>query len=269
MSYTRTQNRYVERNPSGNSYANWRDRNNTNRYNDIWFGWGAAGRYENYGQIANSNIFTGNGTLPGDYIYEDWNGDGTIDDMDRHPIATTLSSGNFNEFQNKRNYPLMNFGLNLTGAWRGIDVSMSFQGSALSYISYGEQLSAPLQFNGNALGMFMDRWHPADPKQDPYDPTTKWIKGYYSYGGTTPDSDSEFSIQKGDYLRLKSAEIGYTFPQKWTNKVRINNLRVYFNAYNLFTLTNVKGVDPEKPANLYGYMYPLNRTYNFGLSLTF
>ncbi len=269
VSYTRTQNRYVERNPSGNSYANWRDRNNTNRYNDIWFGWGAAGRYENYGQIANSNIFTGNGTLPGDYIYEDWNGDGTIDDMDRHPIATTLSSGNFNEFQNKRNYPLMNFGLNLTGAWRGIDVSMSFQGSALSYISYGEQLSAPLQFNGNALGMFMDRWHPADPKQDPYDPTTKWIKGYYSYGGTTPDSDSEFSIQKGDYLRLKSAEIGYTFPQKWTNKVRINNLRVYFNAYNLFTLTNVKGVDPEKPANLYGYMYPLNRTYNFGLSLTF
>lgn len=271
VSYTRTQFRYVERRPSGNSYANWRDRNNSNRYNDIWFGWGAAGRYQSYDQIANSGIFAGNSTLPGDYIYEDWNGDGTIDDNDRYPIATTLSASgsDFNAFQNKRNYPLMNFGLNLNGSWHGIDLSMTFQGSAMSYIAYGEQLAAPLQWNGNALEEFMDRWHPTDPLQDPYDPATKWISGYYSYGGTTPDSNSEFSIQKGDYFRLKSAEIGYTFPSKWMNQAKISNLRVYFNAYNLFTLTKVRGVDPEKPANLYGYMYPLNRTFNFGLSLAF
>ena len=50
---------------------------------------------------------------------------------------------------------------------------------------------------------------------------------------------------------------------------RISNFRVYMNAYNLLTFTNVKGVDPEKPANLYGYMYPLNKTFNFGLSLAF
>lgn len=269
VSYTRTMFRYVERNPSGNSYANWRDRNNSNRYNDIWFGYGAAGRYQSYEQIANSGIFAGNSTLPGDYIYEDWNGDGTIDDNDRHPIATTLSSGNFDDFQNKRNYPLMNFGLNFSGNWKGIDLSLTFQGSAMSYIAYGEQLAAPLQFDGNALERFLDRWHPADPLQDPYDPTTKWISGYYSYGGTTPDNNSEFAIQKGDYLRLKTLELGYTFPSKWMSKARISNLRVYFNAYNLFTITNVKGVDPEKPANLYGYMYPLNRTFNFGLTLGF
>ena len=62
---------------------------------------------------------------------------------------------------------------------------MTFQGAAMSYVSYGEQLSAPLQFNGNALDMFLDRWRPVDPKQDPYDPSCQWISGYYSYGGTT------------------------------------------------------------------------------------
>ena len=47
------------------------------------------------------------------------------------------------------------------------------------------------------------------------------------------------------------------------------NLRVYFNAYNLFTITGVRGVDPEKPTDLYGYMYPLNKTFNFGANITF
>lgn len=163
----------------------------------------------------------------------------------------------------------MNFGFTMNGAWKGLDLSLTFQGAAMSYIAYGEQLSAPLAWNGNALDMFLDRWHPADPKQDPYDPATEWISGYYAYGGITPDANSSFMIQKGNYLRLKTAEVGYTLPKRWLSFVGVQNLRVYVNAYNLFTITGVKGVDPEKPADLYGYMYPLNRTYNFGASITF
>lgn len=269
VSYTRTMNRYLEKNPSGNSFENWQNRNNINRYNDIWFGYGDGGRYISYDQIAHSGIYADNSTLPGDYIYQDWNGDGTIDAMDSHPIATTLSSGSFNDFQNKRNYPLMNFGLTLAGGWKGIDASFTFQGAAKSYIAYGEQLTSPLLWDGNALDYFMDRWHPADPKQDPYDPSCQWISGYYAFGGTSADSNSRFQIQKGDYLRLKSAEIGYTFPKSLTSVVGIQKLRVYMNGYNLLTFTGVKGVDPEKPADLYGYMYPLNRSYNFGCSITF
>lgn len=271
MSYTRTMNRYVERNPSGNSFANWQSRINTNRYNDIWFGYGAAGRYTSYDDIAHSPVFAGNSTLLGDYMYEDWNGDGTIDDMDKHPIATTLvaSGASFDNFQNKRNYPLMNLGLNLSGEWQGIDLSLTFQGAAKSYIAYGEQLSAPLQFNGNALDLFMDRWHPVDATKDPYDPSNVWVAGYYAYGGVTPDNNSWFLIQKGNYLRLKTFELGYTLPKQWLRWAGVQNLRVYMNAYNLFTITGVKGVDPEKPADQYGYMYPLNRSYNFGASITF
>ncbi len=265
VSLTRGMRCYYEANPAGNSYDYWRNRN-LYRYNDIWFGYGADGRFLSYDQIYN-NIYSGNATLPGDYKYEDWNHDGVIDDMDRHPIATSTNPGS--SWQDKRNYPLMNFGLTLGGSWKGIDLNMLFQGSAMSYIAYGEQLSAPLQFDGNALDMFLDRWRPTDPNAHPYNPATQWISGYYAFGATTPDVDSEFMIQRGDYLRLKSIELGYTFPKSMLSSVGVKNLRVYFNAYNLFTITGVKGVDPEKPTELYGYMYPMNRTYNFGANITF
>ncbi len=273
ISLTRSMNRYVVMNPSSNSYANWQNRTNQYRYNDIWFGWGDAGRYTSIDQIAHSDSYgKGNGsssTLPGDYIYEDWNHDGVIDDMDKHPIATTLADGSFDDFQNKRNYPLLNFGITIGADWKGFDLNMLWQGAGMSYIAYGEQLSAPLLWDGNALDLFLDRWHPNDPNADPYDPSQTWTSGYYAYGAITPDNNSEFMIQKGNYLRLKSIELGYTLPKNLLSSVGVKNLRIYINAYNLLTITGVKGVDPEKPANLYGYMYPLNRSYNFGLNVTF
>lgn len=126
MSLTRTQRRYVERTASGNSYANWMATNNTNRYNDIWMGWGANGRFETWHDMAYAPAYgKGNGSnisLPGDYIYEDWNGDGVIDDNDKHPIATTISKNGANQ-----NYPLLNFGLTLSGDWHGIDCDFTFK----------------------------------------------------------------------------------------------------------------------------------------------
>jgi len=260
-------NRYVESATRGNSYDYWRN-NLAYRYNDIWFGKGDNGRYTSYDQIANSPIFTGNGTLPGDYIYEDWNGDGIIDGMDEYPIATTTDASKA-DLQDKRNYPLMNFSMNISADYKGFDLNLMFQGSAMSYVAYGEQLSMPLLWEGNALDMMMDRWHPSDPNKDPFDPSNQWVSGYYAYGAIGYDTNSRFAIQNGAYLRLKSAEIGYTLPASLIAKVGIKRMRIYTNAYNLFTITSVKGVDPERPTELYGYMYPLNRTINFGASITF
>lgn len=267
ISMTRTMTRFKESATRGNSYDYWRN-NSAYRYNDIWFGKGDNGRYTSYDQIANSPIFTGVGTLPGDYIYEDWNGDGVIDGMDDHPIATTTDASKAN-FQDKRNYPLMNFGLNISADYMGFDLNLMFQGSSMSYVAYGEQLSSPLSWDGNALDMFMDRWRPADPKKDPYDPSNEWVSGYYAYGATSYDSNSRFAIQNGTYLRLKSAELGYTLPSRWLGKAGVKQLRLFTNVYNLLTITGVKGVDPEKPTEQYGYMYPLNRTVNFGASISF
>lgn len=248
-----------------NSWDYWRN-NQVDRYNDIWFGKGAAGQYQSWADIENS-YYANSATLPGDYIYEDWNGDGVIDDRDDHPIATTT---NPNETPDKqRNYPLMNFGFTVGGDYKGMDFSLLFQGAAKSYVSYGEQMLSPLGWDGNALDYFMDRWHPENPKQDPYEPSVNWINGDYAYGKVRPEEKSEFNIQDGKYLRLKSAEVGYTLPKTWLQGTGVQRLRVYFNAYNLLTFTGVKSVDPEKPSERNGYLYPLNRSYNFGASLTF
>jgi TonB-linked SusC/RagA family outer membrane protein len=268
-----TRNMWVERlQPDrSHSYDYWRN-NIVGRYNDIWFGKGAAGRFGSYAEIANS-VYSNGATLPGDPIYEDWDGNGVIDDQDNHPIATTISSNtnlpgtNLND---TRNYPRMNFGLTLGGQWKWIDFTLLFQGAGMSYVGYGEQLLNPLAWDGNALSMLYDRWHPTDPMKDPYDPTNTWIAGYYPYGRTRAETTSAFNIQDGTYLRLKSGEVGFTVPKNLLfAKTGVKNLRLFVNAYNILTFTGVRGLDPEKPSEVYGYLYPLNRTINFGGTLTF
>jgi TonB-linked SusC/RagA family outer membrane protein len=267
MAMTRSMIIYAERAPFGNSYDNWRN-NNLNRYNDIWFGKGALGQYESQEQIATSPINVGLDVLPGDYIYEDWNGDGVIDGSDDHPIGT-ISDAAKAELRDKRNYPLMNFGLTFSGAYKGLDLSFLFQGSAMSNVAYGDQLASPLAWGGNALEHLLDRYHPVDPHRDPYDPNNQWISGRYPYGGRAPDVNSEVGMQDGAYVRLKTIELGYTIPRNWTRKVGSQNIRLYINAYNLLTLTKVESLDPERPTELYGQMYPLNKTFNFGLNIEF
>lgn len=257
FSYTRTKDTYIERGESGNSYENWR--NNTNeRYQNIVWGYGDGGRYTSYEDIANSDIYVGYGTLPGDYKYEDYNGDGIISDLDKYPIG----------YENR---PLINFSLNIGADWKGFDLNLLFQGAAMQYNRYIEQLREPMWGNdySNALDYFMDRWHPVDPTADPYDPSTEWVSGEYAYTGTLADEYSAYNVHNSSYVRLKSAELGYTFPQKWIARSGIKSLRLYVNGYNLFT---IKGVpfDPEHSGNdSYGNLYPLNRTFSIGVNVKF
>lgn len=267
FSYTRTKwISYIQAN-AGNAYQNWLANLNS-RYNDIWWGYGSAGQYQSYAGIIKSPVFVGRATLPGDYAYQDWNGDGVIDGNDTHPIAIGYN-GNTSLGTATPNPPLIYFGMTLGATYKGFDLNALLQGAAMVWISYPEQLAQPLNFGGGGLSQFTNRWHPADPAADPYDPNTQWVSGYYPYTGSVVNSNSEQAIKNAAYLRLKSLEIGYTLPKGLTSKAGINNVRFYLNGYNLLTVTGIKYVDPEHPSDLYGYVYPLNKSYNAGLSITF
>jgi TonB-linked SusC/RagA family outer membrane protein len=257
FSYARVKALYVERGANGSSYWNWRN-NQNDRLQNVWWGYTGNGRYESWEDIWNSPVYTGRGTLPGDYRYEDWNGDGEINDLDRHPFQ--LSST-----------PWINYGLSANLSYKGIDLFILFQGSALSTVQYVEQLYMPLWGNSEsgAMVQFMDRWHPKDPAADPYDPATEWVPGYYGYTGSLADVSSSYNSVNGAYLRLKTIELGYTLPETWTKRAGIKNTRFYINAYNLLTATKVKYIDPEHPNDTYGYLYPLNKTVSVGLNVTF
>ncbi|MBQ8673767.1 MAG: TonB-dependent receptor [Bacteroides sp.] len=256
--------------PAGNSMANWYRTNVSGRNKDIWFAYEEGGRFSNWEQIryhgtTGSNY--GQGTLPGDYWYEDWNGDGIVNDNDRHPVASF-------------NLPVFNYGITLGAAWRGVDLSMNWQGSAGVYNSYDEVFTEVGPFNGGAaLDIYKDRWHTVSITDDPWNPNTEWVSGLYPATGHSFNTGST-GIKNSSYLRLKTLELGYTLPKQWVSKAGIKNLRVYVNAYNLLTITGLDNIDPERPgaqgsansgnadSSLF-YRYPVNRTFNIGATLKF
>lgn len=101
---------------AGNSMENWYRNDVSGRNKDIWFTYEEGGRFTNYDQIRYHNTTGANfgqSTLPGDYWYKDWNGDGVVNDNDRHPMATY-------------NLPVFNYGITMGAEWKGIDLSMNW-----------------------------------------------------------------------------------------------------------------------------------------------
>jgi TonB-linked SusC/RagA family outer membrane protein len=244
-----------EKGPWGNSYQRWRDDNLNNRSQGMQFGYQGAGRYLDWDDIRSFPIYKGNQTLPGDYKYEDWNGDGEINGLDMRPLFFD-------------NTPWLNFSFNFEANYKSFDLSFLLQGTALGSMQYLEPLRAIWGSNGGGvLEQYVDRWHTVDPQADPWDPSQEWVSGYYGFTGNYPLETSTFNRVSTAYLRLKSIELGYTLPKFRPSSTM--NLRVFANAYNLFTITGVKFVDPEHPEDELGRLYPLNKTITAGLSLNF
>ncbi len=257
--FTRIINVKVTMAKAGNSYLNWLQ-NTGDRYAGVYFGYGSDGQFSSYKDIENSPIYVSRSTVTGDYRYEDWNGDGQISVDDSHPIAHT-------------GLPLITYGFSLGAEWKGIDLNLLFQGAGMVSATYTEQLGGPLWANGNALTQFLDRWHPADPTADPYDPNTVWVPGYYAYTGTNAYTNTLANLHSAAYMRLKSAELGYNLPGRWLSRIGIKAVRVFATGYNLFTITSLKFLDPEHPSAVsavdqqYGYAYPIDRIYSIGLNV--
>ena len=263
FSTTRNYNRYVERAASANMYDNWRN-NSNGRVKNIQWGKVAIGQFHSYEEILNSPIQDGNGNKslqPGDIKYEDWNHDGIIDDKDNQPIG-------------RGDTPFMYYGLNMSANYKDFDITIFFQGAAGHSVFTSGDFAAPFiqQGLGNGVSIWLDRWHRVDPS----DPSSEWIPGKMPSlrptGFSLNEQTSTWNKQKGDYLRLKTLEIGYSLPKKLLSHVGIQRLRVYVNGFNLLTFTSRKGMmkwmDPENSNGMFRY-YPQMRTYNFGVNLTF
>ncbi|MDR1331061.1 MAG: TonB-dependent receptor [Tannerella sp.] len=263
FSTTREYYGYVERAASTNMYDNWR--NNTNdRYKSISWGRKVLGQFSSFEEILNAPVQDGNGNkslLPGDLKFEDWNNDGIIDGKDDQPIGHS-------------NVPRMYYGLNLSGQYRGLDLTLFFQGAAGHEVFTAGDFMDPFiqQGLGNGISLWMDRWH----RVDPADPYSDWVAGYMPAlrpTGFQPNrSNNTWTMQKASYLRLKTVELGYTLPDAWLKSVGIERLRVYVNGFNALTFSNTEGLmkymDPENSEGSFRY-YPQMKTVNFGINLSF
>jgi TonB-linked SusC/RagA family outer membrane protein len=250
--------------PANNSWDYWKNRS-SGRYTDIWWTQKMGGMWTSLEQIRSSKIPVGQGALPGDWYGTDWNGDGVINGDDSYPYA---------------NYglPVFNGGINTAVAWNNFDIAMNFQYAVGVYAGYSEVLTEALPFGGaNGLKMYMDRWHPVDENADKWALDTQWIEGYYPITGRDGRRVESNNVLNTSYIRLKTFELGYTFPIALMSKTGIKNLRVLVSGYNLLTFSGLKYVDPERPGASGGassnyidfYSYPINRTYTVGLNLKF
>ena len=188
---------------------------------------------------------------PGDIRYLDKNGDGVIKPDDDRFIV-----GN--------DFPRYTFGFTYGLEYKGFDFSMMWQGvGRRNKWMRGESVEAFHNNNeGPVMDFHQDRWTPNNP-----DATyPRLTMGAESANNA---AKSDFWIQDAKYLRLKNAQIGYTFPQQWMKKLYVKNLRIFASVQNPLTFTKMKGWDPEYTGDGSGRSYPVARVYSFGLNVKF
>jgi len=264
FNFARTMVVYAERGPFVNSMDRWRHGQNE-RWQDIVWMYDYIGQFQSKDEIINAPIQNGtlgnSRELPGDFRYRDVNEDGVIDGNDVIPIAW---GGN----------PKVHYGFTFSAKYRDFDFNMLLQGSGKYSVRFTHNYATMLWNDGNMPAYFYDRWHLADP----FDPNSEWVAGEWPAIRRQPDVGamySESSVWRRDasYMRLKSLEIGYSLPRNVLSFMNVENVRVYLNGYNLLTLTDpfVKPFDPERieGAHNAGWVYPLNKSFNIGLNLTF
>lgn len=217
-----------------------------------------AGIFQSDAEAKNYKNASGNMIQPnakaGDFRFVDSNNDGKIDNNDRVFRGSA--------------YPDFSYGFSFNASYKGFDLNLFAQGvkgnklfNALKYTG----LNAGSGQNYNLLKGVLDAWSPTNTGSNLPRISASDANGNFS-------TTSDFYLESGSYLRLKSATIGYTFPKTLLKAAKISNLRLFATSNNLFTITKYSGFDPEVGMDQYGVdvgRYPQARTFLFGASLNF
>ena len=223
-------------------------------------------------QVLYSALTTNEGNralIVGQYKIEDRNGNGYIDSDD---VYYTWGSGN----------PPLQFGFNFSGSYKNFDFSLIFNGATMKYKGYGLSAYTGYGVLNYLPSHYTDSYHVANYGDDPWDPSTKWVSGYWpalvrltqvgSYNSPTYGVNQPYNYVNASFLRMKTIELGYRFSPNFLKKVGIKSARVFFNGGNLLTICNplLKYVDPESnDSGRAGGEFQINKTYSFGFNLNF
>jgi TonB-dependent starch-binding outer membrane protein SusC len=230
----------VTRTQSGQSY-------------NSFYGYKTAGIFQN---VAEVNAYTNStGGLiqplakPGDFRWVDTDGDGKITDLDKTFLGSSI--------------PKYTFGLTLNFDYKGFDLMVFAQGAAGNKIFQGlRRLDIG---NSNWQTVALSRWT-GEGTSNTY-PRLTSNDTNENFGKM-----SDFYLEKGDYVRLKVVQFGYSLPNSLVSKIGANKLRFYLSAENLLTLTKYTGYDPEIGGGVFGIdkgVYPQARSFMLGVQLQF
>lgn len=209
----------------------------------------------------------------GDYIWEDLNGDGVINEQDR----TFIGDPN----------PSFTFGFTNSFTYKNFDLSIFVNGSVGNdvYNYMNERLTNPYDLTGKlAINKDYARVALIDPNGGHTldnmcvtNPTTARVQRITTSSANTNNRVSDRFVEDGSYLRIKNITLGYTLPQSLVKKIQLSNIRVYVSLQNLFTFTGYDGYDPEigaynQDVKLQGIdfaRYPSQKIYTVGISINY
>lgn len=210
------------------------------------FGYIAEGLFQTQTEIDNSATTVGYTPQPGDIKYKDLNEDGIIDQFDVAPIG--------------RKKPFSFFGLSAGAQWKGFDFNILLQG-AIREVYLGGVNIWPFQLGGSgqAYEHNLDRWTPATAATATFPRLNV---------GDNPNNQagSSYWLRNGSYARLKTVEIGYSLPAPVLKRVRVQSIRVFIRGYNLATIASSELYDRD-PETYFGFFYPMQKLYNFGITI--
>ena len=222
-------------------------------YNSF-YGFKTDGIFQNWTEI-NAYVNPATGELsqpkavPGDWKWSDTNGDGVVTDDDRTFLGSSI--------------PKWTYGLTLNAAYKNFDLMVFAQGAGGNKIFQGLRRLDIEYSNWQTLAM--SRWT-GEGTSNTY-PRLTATDANGNFGKM-----SDFYLEKGDYLRLKQVQLGYTIKSNLLNKISVTKFRIYLQSENLLTLTKYTGYDPEIGGGVYGIdkgFYPQARSFIAGLQLQF
>lgn len=203
----------------------------------------AIGFFKDEDDILKSPTQTFTDVRPGDIKYKDQNKDGKIDSNDYYPIGYT-------------SMPQITLGLHGGITFKGLDMDIFFQGAANRTVYCGGKYYHAFQNDGKVSSIALGRWTPETAETATY-PRLSSENNLNNYQA------SSFWQKNGNFLKLRSLEIGYTLPFQLSRKINLEKVRIFANGTNLFSLDHMDGfTDPETMSG-----YPALRTISFGLSI--
>lgn len=210
------------------------------------YGLEAIGFFESAADISQSPVQQFGPVQPGDIKYKDRNGDGVINNYDVGPICNGT-------------VPTLEMGFELGFNYKGFDIQAMFQAQLdrnINLASYSS-LFFPLRSNQKISTYVEDPWT-ADNKDIAKYPRLSTMDNSNNY------RNSSFWFRNGDFLKLRSIEMGYTLPERLTKSIRLSQARLFVRGMNLLTLDHFKYTDPESISG-----YPAMKSYNIGLKVQF
>lgn len=228
-------------------------------------GYKVAGIYQSQDQISKLNEqamakgygFYQNGAAVGDYMFADTNGDGYISEADRTAIANPE--------------PKVFGGWSNTLSYKNFTLSMLFQyqlGGDAYYSTMQESASGAIGMS-ILREMYGNTWTP--DRTDAKYAKLMWMPSAY----TNTQANDRY-VYSNSYFRLRNITLSYTFEPAWLERLHVSGASVFFTATNLFTITDWPGLDPDMAAtNAFTKttetkdVYPMSRSFSFGLKLQF